>query len=324
MNYDKILSNFFLKDDWHFNRDHCKLYTLKKKHLNNIKNYIENRYNDSLSFKETIYRMYYNIIDRPHCKICGNDVKFVGKSSIIFRQYCCNRCAGISTETIIKKQLSDKSKHNGKLGWNHNTQEKNQKRLNTIYKKYGGMSYFKEKVQSTCIQRYGSISPLNVPEIMEKRIQTYKKNFNVENVTQSQYYKEKSYFTKKNNKTFNTSKTESETYLLLKNKFNEVIWQFSSDKYPFLCDFYIPKLDLYIECNYHWTHGKKLYEGNEEDNLILRKWKEKNTKYYKQAIYVWTDLDIRKHDIALKNNLNYLVFYNISEFKEWINKKEED
>ena len=115
MDYDKKLSTYFLQDPWHFNRDNCKKYTLKKKRLINIKKYIDNRYVDSLSFKETIYRMYYNIENRPTCKTCGGEVKFVGKYPIIFRQYCCNRCSGISPETINKKQLSDKAKHNGHL-----------------------------------------------------------------------------------------------------------------------------------------------------------------------------------------------------------------
>ena len=41
MDYDKKLSTYFLQDPWHFNRDNCKKYTLKKKRLINIKNYIE-------------------------------------------------------------------------------------------------------------------------------------------------------------------------------------------------------------------------------------------------------------------------------------------
>ena len=44
----------------------------------------------------------------------------------------------------------------------------------------------------------------------------------------------------------------------------DIIRQYKSDLYPFACDFYIPSLDLYIECNYHWTHGNKLYEGTKE------------------------------------------------------------
>ena len=64
MDYDKKLSTYFLQDPWHFNRDNCKKYTLKKKRLINIPNYIDNRYVDSLSFQQTIYRISYNIDNR--------------------------------------------------------------------------------------------------------------------------------------------------------------------------------------------------------------------------------------------------------------------
>ena len=39
---------------------------------------------------------------------------------------------------------------------------------------------------------------------------------------------------------------------------------------------------------------------------------------YDKMIYTWTDLDVRKQQIAQKNNLNYLLFYNIDELKKWL------
>ena len=43
----------------------------------------------------------------------------------------------------------------------------------------------------------------------------------------------------------------------------------------------------------------------------LNKWKEKakTSKFYQTAIYVWTDLDVRKRECAKKNNLNFEVIY---------------
>ena len=102
-------------------------------------------------------------------------------------------------------------------------------------------------------------------------------------------------------------------------KYPDVKYQYKSDVYPFVCDFYIPELYLYIECNYHWTHGNKPYEGTEEDNIKLNKWKQGNTKYYDNAIYTWTNLDIRKYNIAKENKLNYLIFYSFNNFKKYFN-----
>ena len=65
MNYDKLLCDIFFIDDWHFNKSNLEKYKShykKKDKYQNIINYIQNRYNDSLSFKETLYRVKYNIL----------------------------------------------------------------------------------------------------------------------------------------------------------------------------------------------------------------------------------------------------------------------
>lgn len=36
----------------------------------------------------------------------------------------------------------------------------------------------------------------------------------------------------------------------------------------------------------------------------------KTSNYYKNAIYTWTDLDVRKVKIAKENNLNFVAIYN--------------
>ena len=321
MNYDKILSRYFLTDGWHYNKLHKSIYNAKKKKLINIKKYIDNRYSDSESFKETIYRMYYNIDVRPVCKLCKNKVKFIGKCGIIFRNYCSSKCAAKSPETIKKKQESDRLKHNGKLGWNKNTPEKNKKRLQTINEKYGGMHAFADKVKQTLLKKYGVTTPLLNKEILKKRNKTTFEKFGKYNITQTEYYKVQSYNTKKKNHTFNSSNLENQSYILLQEKYNDVIHQYESDKYPFVCDFYIPSLDLYIECNYHWTHGGHPYNPNNIDDYNkYNDWLNKNTKYYNNAIITWTCRDVNKRKIANQNNIKYIEFWNINELKEWIKK----
>jgi hypothetical protein len=46
------------------------------------------------------------------------------------------------------------------------------------------------------------------------------------------------------------------------------------------------------------------------DKLHLWEQKAMSSRYYKNAIYTWTDLDVRKKEIAKINNLNYLCIYN--------------
>ena len=76
---------------------------------------------------------------------------------------------------------------------------------------------------------------------------------------------------------------------------------------------------FYKKCNGSWTHGGHPFdENNQEDIDKLNLWKEKNTKYYQNAINTWTNLDVRKRTIAKNNNLNYKEFWNLNEAKQFI------
>ena len=221
-----------------------------------------------------------------------------------------------------------------------------QKASKTKLEKYGNENYNnQEKIKQTCLEKYGVEFPLANKKIWqqtrnhtiekygaaynkEKLNETLMQKYGVKWFTQSQKLKDranskeakqKQYVTKKKNHTFNSSKLENESYELLKEKYLDIQYQYKSKLYPFACDFYIPSLNLYIECNYHWTHGGKLYEGTEEDNIKLNIWKRKNTQYYNNAINTWTNLDVNKYNIAKQNKLNYLIFYTIFELQNWLN-----
>ena len=106
----------------------------------------------------------------------------------------------------------------------------------------------------------------------------------------------------------------------MKEQYPNVITQYKDSSYPFACDFYIPYLYLFIECNYHCTHGGRLYEGTENDKKIEEKWKKKNTKFYDNAIQTWTDRDVNKRNTVRENKLNYIEFWNIDNLKTWMTK----
>ena len=128
----------------------------------------------------------------------------------------------------------------------------------------------------------------------------------------------KQYETKKRNKSFNSSSIEDNYYDQLVEKYgkDDVIRQYSDERYPFACDFYIKSLDLFIELNLHWSHGGHLFdETNSEDMIKLNRWQEKakTSDYYKNAIQTWTVRDVAKHENAIRNNLDYIVYYDESE-----------
>lgn len=120
--------------------------------------------------------------------------------------------------------------------------------------------------------------------------------------------------TRRRNHTFNTSKAESQMCEALKIQYSgcTVLTQYKDTRYPFNCDFYVVEKDLFIELNAHWTRGGQPYDpDNPECQKQLLEWQEKakTSKYYQNAIYVWTDLDVRKRKIAEENKLNYQVLY---------------
>ena len=120
------------------------------------------------------------------------------------------------------------------------------------------------------------------------------------------------------NNTFNTSKEEDEVYEFL-SQYIDVTRQFNgSSKYPFCCDFYIEDLDMFIECNFHWTHGGHPFDPSSiKDQVKLEQWKAKQTKYYNNAIKTWTKMDVEKRNKAKEENLNYKEFWSLKELKEF-------
>lgn len=134
-------------------------------------------------------------------------------------------------------------------------------------------------------------------------------------VKQSKETAIKRFETFKQNNSYKKSKPEELYYKELCDKYGEdnVVRQYySKDRYPFHADFYIKSEDLFIELNLHWTHGGHPFNQEDTNDVItLNEWKEKakTSKFYMRAIYVWTDLDVRKRECARNNNLNFIEIY---------------
>lgn len=151
---------------------------------------------------------------------------------------------------------------------------------------------FKQKLEQTCLNKYGVDSYAKTEDYLKKRNETHKKN-----------------------NSFNASRPEDRYYEFLVAKYGEenVARQyFDSVRYPFNCDFYVKPLDLFIELNLNWTHGGERFNpGSYLCRIKLADWKEKaKTSYcYQNAIDTWTIRDIAKFKIAEENKLNYRVYY---------------
>lgn len=81
---------------------------------------------------------------------------------------------------------------------------------------------------------------------------------------------------------------------------------------------YDPVTRTYFEYNGSWTHGGHPYDpASPEDEVTLRRWKAKGTKYYDNAIETWTVRDPRKRATAKKSGVNLVEFWNYSDVERY-------
>ena len=220
-------------------------------------------------------------------------------------------------EKIIKNNLK-------KYGVEHSAQAKivKEKIKNTCIKKYGVSCYFKTekakqrtseimkgnkeiqaKREKTMLERHGATTPFHTKEY-----------YDTHDLSAQAY---KGHLTKLKTGAYKMSKQEEESYHLLKEIYPDVIREYKDElRYPFNCDFYIPSLDLFIECQYHWTHNGHPYDQNNENDI-------KDAEFllnegHEGAWHTWTIRDVKKRNTAKENNLNYLEIWTTEELKEWI------
>ena len=303
MNHDKLIKKVFFNSSGRLNgRSTDKILANK---YPNIAEYLDNRYSDSTCLRETLLRIYFDIEIRPVCLNCGKQVDFIGKKKKMYASFCCCKCNSIYHDLGHKWQLTQQKYNLEHYGVKYNFQ----------------VEKFKKKRIETLLEKYGVEQPLLNKEISAKYRNTCKKHYGVESPMKSKLIQDKTWATMKANNSFNKSKPEDECYEILVNKFskNDVVRQYKCDRYPWHCDFYIKSLDLFIECNFHWTHGGHTFNENDKNDLeIINEWKTKNTEYFNNAINTWSNLDVNKRNAAKKNKLNYLEFYSLDEVEEWI------
>lgn len=167
---DQIILDYFIKSNGHVNVQ--RLTNISEEY----KEYLDNRYTDSQSLRETIKRIQYNIEIRPVCVICGKPVKFLnGKKNQLFNKTCCkehaNMLDGITVKKVLKDIYSDVDKK----------QEINNKIRETCLLKYGDEHYSNRiKAKETCLQRYGVTSPLKSEIFKQKSKETCLQKYGVE------------------------------------------------------------------------------------------------------------------------------------------------
>ena len=291
------------------------------------KEYIKNRWIDSSSNYESLYRIVHNIQEKPRCPVCGKFTEFINKNEQIYRKYCSWECKKKNTNMVERHKQGCLKKY----GVENISQVESikEKKEQTFLKHFGTKNNFgRPEVTQTFINKYGVTSIQKLQEIVEKTKQTNLKKYGYvcflaipeEREKWKESNKEKDYFTRKKNGTFGKSKIEENLFLRLKEIFSDIKSQYrDKERYPFRCDFYIPNLDLFIEYQGFVTHMKCEYDPNNvEHQNILEKFIEKKRYFeevknrktlYEHIINVWTISDPKKRKIAKENNLNFIEIW---------------
>ena len=236
------------------------------------------------------------------CK-CGNPVHFIDFKKG-YRQYCSKTCPCViehNKSTLQNAQVVSRRR------------ESREKAVNTIKEKHNGNFWSDEqlkRIQENIVKNRKIINEKNKVKI-KKCIEEFK-DLSGKGISGC------------------SSKVEIDFYKYLINTFSfeNVDPQHYDDQYPYSCDFFIPGLKLYVEIQGSWTHGKHPFNPDDKkDNEKLNYWKSKDNEYYNNAIYTWTDLDVRKRQCAKDNHINYLeIFSNdiddcITIFEDYLTEK---
>lgn len=187
---------------------------------------------------------------------------------------------------------------------------------------YNKSESHKESIIKSVKEKYGEeyINVYQVPEIKEKITKQSLEKYGTSNPGNSREARIKANYTMRGNGNGSSCEDMFEQYLI-DNNINYKK-QYKSEKYPFLCDFYLIDSDTYIELNIYWSHNNHYFDSsNKNDIKTLELWKQKakeGHKQYQNAINVWTNKDLQKRQIAIDNNLNYIVLWTVEEVKNFM------
>lgn len=333
----------------------CPVCGKKNKFLNFSLGY--RRYCSKKCYHCNSFNEYINIhpefLNRIKCQNCSKEFKPTKEQIIHWNRMekhnkclyitCSKHCTLVLTQLKIDKEMVKRKRRKTLLIKTGNPNYRNlEKAKQTLYKNNGvyhnsQLPNFAENVKNTKLVRYGDPNYNNI----QKAKNTFKAKYGVEWNSQTQQWKDsmknnkeermkKCYETYKKNGSFKSvSGPELRAFDKLLKKFPDTVHTYrDSKRYPFNCDFYIPSLDLFIECHFGLFHNGKAFdktnkehleELNKLQNLAQEKRKIKIANRYDGIIYNWTILDPKKLATFKNNNLNYKIFYTEKEFNDWFN-----
>lgn len=238
-----------------------------------------------------------------------------GEQNSMFGKPAWNR--GLTKETderVLKYSKNLQGENNPMFGihrdaWNKGLTKETSESVNKISKSHLGKDTWNKGLTKETDERLQIFSKPRPKEVRDKIRDTHL----------TDECRLKRYNTMKENGTFAKSKPEDLFYEFLQSYFSQddiYRWYGKDSRYPFQCDFYISSIDLFIECNFFFTHGSHPFDFNNQDDVKelnrLKQVAEDKHGLYDANVYVWSELDVKKLQTAIDNNLNYMMFYSYS------------
>ena len=176
-----------------------------------------------------------------------------------------------------------------------------------------------EKRKKTTLERFGVESVLQLPEVQEKAQKNSHTPEAVAKIHRNRDYRQIAIKTSETKKKNGNKSTYELRFMSLCQQYKiEYIEEYSDNRYPYPCDFYLPEKDCFVEIHGSWVHGGHIYD-KELDKKQYNDWKKKakTSKYHKVALKTWTKKDPQKLETAKKNHLNYIILWTLDDINLW-------
>lgn len=211
----------------------------------------------------------------------------------------------LTSECKVRRQKQTNLLLHGNENYNNIEQMKQ-----TKLERYGDTFGHRDKISNTWNNR----SDTEKQRITQMRVNTKRQRYGDSLCTNIEQEKEQ-WRLSMQGKNQTMSNWEKEAYDKLVTKFNKVYYNYyDKSRYPYLCDFYIEDIDMFIELNYHWSHGGEPYNATKSQLDLVNEWRNKG---WYGNIKTWTVKDVQKRSFAKSNNLNYKEFFTRSSFNKW-------
>lgn len=184
-----------------------------------------------------------------------------------------------------------------------------------IIAKQSASEEIKNKIRQSCMDHYGVEYSWQAKEVKDKIKQTLLRKYGVTNAE---------HLNKSNNFAKYGVRSSYEKKLKDALIYNNIkfLYEYEDSRYPYLCDFYLPDNDLFVEINGYWTHGGHWFNPNDSNDIKTLKAlyeKTKQSSMYQSMVIEWTKSDVEKRNCAKNNKLNYVVLWSMADIQDWIN-----